>query len=68
MSDFGCHVKANPQEPVPVRKRDLVFEHAAVLGFEQMRSAADGLPSLEAFRLGLRIALDYVLCHDKRIR
>jgi hypothetical protein len=66
-----CRISPEPIEapqPQPERCRDLVFDHAATLGFETMRQAADGPPGLEAFRAGLQIALDYVLVHDRRLR
>jgi len=68
-----CHVKPEPTEsaePQPERRRDLVFDNAAILGFEAMRqeTATGGPTSLAAFRVGLRLALDYVLIHDRRLR
>ncbi len=66
-----CHIRPEPieaPEPQPERRRDLIFDHAAMLGFETMRAASDGPASLDAFRAGLQIALDYVLVHDRRLR
>ena len=65
-----AHVRPEPieaPEPHPERVRDRVFDLAAILGFEQMRAASSGPSSLEDFRAGFRIALDYVLLHDRRV-
>jgi hypothetical protein len=52
----------------PDRTRDIVFDKAASLGFQAMCAEAEALSSLASFKVGLRLAYDYLLIHDMRGR
>ena len=69
MSDLNSHVAPEPieaPEPQPVRRKNLVLDKAARLGWERFHVEDYGLGNFPDFKAALELAYDYLLIHDRR--